>query len=110
MAKADEARAAILPHGGGSLALGREMGVANGRACSVRECARATFGHNRPAYRTVAGVIHYGDFKQAMVLGEDALMTIASLFKYTLLAFFLVVPLLVKDDRTAASYVGSERS
>jgi hypothetical protein len=37
-------------------------------------------------------------------------MTIASLFKYTLLAFFLVVPLLVKDDRTAASYVGSEWS
>jgi hypothetical protein len=38
------------------------------------------------------------------------MMTIASLFKYTLLAFFLVVPLLVKDDRTAASYAGSEGS
>jgi hypothetical protein len=45
-----------------------------------------------------------------MVLGEDALMTIASPFKYTLLAFFLVVPLLVKDDRMAASYAGSEWS
>jgi hypothetical protein len=46
-----------------------------------------------------------------MVLGEEAsLMTIASRFKYTLLAFFLVVPLLVKDNRPAASCAGSEWS
>jgi hypothetical protein len=34
-----------------------------------------------------------------MVLGEEALMTIASLFKYTLLAFLLGVPLLVTTGR-----------
>ena len=44
------------------------------------------------------------------MLGEEALMTIAGLFMYTLLAFLLVVLLLVKDGKTAALYAGSEWS